>query len=575
VADTSETDPVPLPAAEEVKDIASWHGAWLLGIVAAFFAVLLGLRGAGPVAVAGVAAMAVPGAAGLLLLRWDGRILRAALLALWAFSGALGCMLAGGVEGPLASWCLAPVVAAAVFGAPLLLAEAAALSLFAAAATAMVQLAGLLPAAPRPEAGFWLGLISLATTGLGLGAGLLLAIRRMSRRESERNDRDRDRDLGRRQAEAEVERVLNEQPQLVLAIGPDGRIALAYGYAPEGVPAGALFGADLADLAAPAERPAVREALQQALRTGWVELGFAPVLEPDRTCVISLRRGEDGRLYGVARDGTAERTRETELEAARIEAESSALGKSRFLANMSHELRTPLNAIMGFSDMMRSKVFGELQPRYAEYSELIHESGRHLLDLINDVLDMSKIEAERYQLQIETFDARDAVAGALRLTRVQADAAGVSLRGLMPPQVLEVDADRRAIKQIVLNLVSNGLKFTPRGGSVTVTAQQLAGEFELVVTDTGAGIAPEDLDRLGRPYEQAGDFTQRARGTGLGLSLVRAFAELHGGEMAIESTLGEGTSVTIRLPVLHTPSTDAPGGPPGTGAKIIAFNAQR
>ena len=189
---------------------------------------------------------------------------------------------------------------------------------------------------------------------------------------------------------------------------------------------------------------------------------------------------------------------------------------------------------------------------------------------------MSKIEAERYQLQIETFDARDAVSGALRLTRVQADAAGVSLRGLMPPHALEVDADRRAIKQIVLNLVSNALKFTPRGGTVTVTAQDYGGEFELVVTDTGTGIAPEDLERLGRPYEQAGDFTQRARGTGLGLSLVRAFAELHGGEMSIESRLGEGTSVTVRLPVLHpAPAGDAPGGPPGTGAKIIAFNAQR
>jgi cell cycle sensor histidine kinase DivJ len=554
-----------------LRDIASWHAAWLLGVAAAFAALMLGVREAGGVPLAGVFAGAVPGAAGLLLLRWDGRIPRTALLGLWSLCGALGCLLGGGAAGPLAAWCLAPVVAAAVFGAPVLRAEAAALSLFAAAATAMVQLAGLLPPPPRPEAAFWLGMISLATTGLGLGAGLLLALRRMTRREALRHQEE----VGRRSAEAEVEQVLNEQPQLVVAIDRAGRIAMAYGYAPEGVPAGALFGAELADLAAPAERPAVREALEQAQRTGWVEFGFAPVLEPDRTCVISLRRGEGGRLYGVARDATAERNRETELEAARVEAESSALGKSRFLANMSHELRTPLNAIMGFSDMMRSKVFGELQPRYAEYAELIHESGRHLLDLINDVLDMSKIEAERYQLQIETFDARDAVSGALRLTRVQADAAGVSLRGLMPPHALEVDADRRAVKQIVLNLVSNALKFTPRGGTVTVTAQDFSGEFELVVTDTGMGIAPEDLERLGRPYEQAGDFTQRARGTGLGLSLVRAFAELHGGEMGIESRLGEGTSVTVRLPVLHPPTTDAPSGPPGTGAKIIAFNAQR
>jgi cell cycle sensor histidine kinase DivJ len=167
------------------------------------------------------------------------------------------------------------------------------------------------------------------------------------------------------------------------------------------------------------------------------------------------------------------------------------------------------------------------------------------------------------------------VAAALRLIRVQADSAGVSLRGLMPPHALEVEADRRALKQIVLNLVSNALKFTPHGGSVTVTVEGYGDNFELIVADTGIGIAEDDLARLGRPYEQAGDFSQRSRGTGLGLSLVRAFAELHGGEMTIESRLGEGTSVTVRLPVLRpAPTGDSPG-PPGTGARIIAFNAQR
>jgi cell cycle sensor histidine kinase DivJ len=188
---------------------------------------------------------------------------------------------------------------------------------------------------------------------------------------------------------------------------------------------------------------------------------------------------------------------------------------------------------------------------------------------------MSKIEAERYQLQLETFDARDAVSAALRLLRVQADAAGVALRAVMPPHALEVEADRRALKQIVLNLVSNALKFTPRAGSVTVTAQGYGDNFELIVADTGVGIAADDLERLGRPYEQAGDFSLRNRGTGLGLSLVRAFAELHGGEMTIESQLGEGASVTVRLPVLRpAPAGDTPG-PPGAGAKIIAFNSQR
>jgi cell cycle sensor histidine kinase DivJ len=241
--------------------------------------------------------------------------------------------------------------------------------------------------------------------------------------------------------------------------------------------------------------------------------------------------------------------REIALEKARAEAEALNLGKSRFLANMSHELRTPLNAIMGFSDVMRQRIFGELPGRYAEYADLIHDAGAHLLDLINDVLDMSKIEAARYELSIERLDAREPVQAALRLMRLQADDAGIQLRGGLPAEPLRIQADRRALKQITLNLVSNALKFTPKGGLVTVDLRSLAGVLELTVTDTGLGIAAEDLQRLGRPFEQAGDATQQSRGTGLGLSLVRAFAELHGGEMVIESRLGEGTAVTVRLPM--------------------------
>ena len=243
-------------------------------------------------------------------------------------------------------------------------------------------------------------------------------------------------------------------------------------------------------------------------------------------------------------------TRLAEAEAGRERAEAEARAKARFLANMSHELRTPLNAIMGFSDIMRSRLFGDLSPKYGEYAELIHESGQHLLDLINDVLDVTKLEADRYELSAETFDVRDVANAALRILRQQADDAGLKLRGVLPPATLLVKADRRAIKQIVLNLVANALKFTPSGGSVTVTFAEVAGELDIVVADSGVGIAPEDLARLGRPFEQAGDAQDRARGTGLGLSLVQAFARLHGGEMSVESRLGEGTAVTVRLPVL-------------------------
>ena len=249
-------------------------------------------------------------------------------------------------------------------------------------------------------------------------------------------------------------------------------------------------------------------------------------------------------------DTRAADTRVAEAEAGRERAEAEARAKARFLANMSHELRTPLNAIMGFSDIMRSRLFGDLPPRYREYAELIHESGQHLLDLINDVLDVTKIEADKYVLSTETFDVREVANAALRILRQQADDAGLKLRGVLPTEPLLVCADRRAIKQMVLNLVSNALKFTPSGGAVTVTFVEGAGALDIVVSDTGLGIAPEDLARLGRPFEQAGDADDRARGTGLGLSLVRAFARLHGGEMSLESRLGEGTAVTVRLPVL-------------------------
>jgi cell cycle sensor histidine kinase DivJ len=207
---------------------------------------------------------------------------------------------------------------------------------------------------------------------------------------------------------------------------------------------------------------------------------------------------------------------------------------------------------MGFSDIMRQRLFGPMSDRYAEYADLIHESGSHLLELINDVLDMSKIEAERFELAREGFDARDAIAAVLRLMRGQAERAGITLRADLSAESLEAEADRRAVKQIAFNLISNALKFTPRGGAVTVTARPDGEVLEIIVSDTGVGISPQDLARIGRPFEQAGDAEQRQAGSGLGLSLVRAFARLHGGEMTIDSALGAGTTVTVRIPVLIT-----------------------
>jgi cell cycle sensor histidine kinase DivJ len=417
----------------------------------------------------------------------------------------------------------------------------------------------------------------LVTTGLGLAAGLLIGRRRQGARD--------DRHAG---EIIELETLLDGLPYLALAVRGAGQVTAARGAPPPGVTKADLMTRGLSGAAAPGDRQRLTAAISQAYREGAASLAFNPALGVERLVALDLHRVAPNQLVGVLRDITIERDRESALDRARVDAEALAAGRARFLANMSHELRTPLNAIMGFSDIMRARMFGPLSDRYAEYAELIHESGGHLLDLINDVLDMSKIEAERFELQRGVFDAREAVQAAMRLLRVQSDTAGVQLRGVLPPGELEVDADRRALKQIVLNLVSNALKFTPRGGQVTVTAHGYDGVLEIVVADTGVGISPEDLERLGRPYEQAGGVEQRARGTGLGLSLVRAFAQLHGGEMMIESRLGVGTTVSVRLPVLLAPMVaaatptsepapesaapvEAPPPPTSLGDNIIAF----
>jgi cell cycle sensor histidine kinase DivJ len=385
----------------------------------------------------------------------------------------------------------------------------------------------------------WLSLLSIGVVGVGLGAGLVALQGRL------RGDEAR-----RLAVELSLREALDHQPQLLLSLYPGGRILEAFGEPPVGVELHSLAERNLSELVAPSDRAQVELTLGRASAEGSAETLFTPAHDLQGWCALSVRRMSRMRLVAALRDARAQRARESELEAARELAEQQNAGKSRFLANMSHELRTPLNAIMGFADIMRQRLFGPLGDRYVEYAELIHESGSHLLELINDVLDMSKIEAERFELAREEFDAGEAISGVLRLMRGQADRAGVSLRARLPVNPLEAEADRRAVKQIAFNLISNALKFTPRGGSVTVSLAADADCLVLSVADSGVGISADDLQRLGRPFEQAGGFEQRQAGAGLGLSLVRAFARLHGGDMSITSALGEGTTVSVRLPVL-------------------------
>ena len=240
-----------------------------------------------------------------------------------------------------------------------------------------------------------------------------------------------------------------------------------------------------------------------------------------------------------------------ELDIARREAERVSAYKTSFLRSITHELRTPLNAIIGFSDMLKSELFGPMGSRYKEYSELIHESGTLLLDLINDILDMSKIEAGRFELSLENFRIGEAVETAARLLKAKAEQNGLTLH-VETLDAAPVRADKRAVKQILLNLMSNAIKFTPRGGSVCVSSRDTGDRVVLSVTDTGVGIPVSDLPRLGRPFEQATQDASLAKaGTGLGLALVRSLAQLHGGDLAIESVVGRGTTVTVTLAKEH------------------------
>ena len=541
--------PTDAPASDR-PSLAAWHAGWAVA------AALLALGGRwiggidGPLFY-GVLAMVVPGLSGLGLLRRDGPGERMTLLGIWGLAALVTASLSGGLTGPLSGFVFLPLAAGIALGGPRPV-QAGAL------AVGVAALAGLLSdwVNPGPH------LPALAAISALLTAAAAALAVRLSWRQREAR-------LTAAEAEtARVETLLAAQPGLTLVLEPSGRVLAAYGAPPVSLPVDPLFESGLVAAVHAPDRPRLLDAMDRAMRGHDGAALFAPRLALDRRVQLIVRRLDDpsgARLIAQMFDATTQYARELGLEIARAEAETREAGKTRFLANMSHELRTPLNAVLGFSDIMRQRIFGPLPERYGEYAENIHQAGGHLLDLINDVLDVTKIEAERSALTLERFDAREVVSAAMALVRVNADDKGVSLSSILPGDPVEVSADKRALKQIALNLLSNAVKFTPRGGSVTVTVEAIGPYLEVVVADTGVGIAPEDVRRLGRPFEQAGEMEKRRQGTGLGLSLVRAFAELHGGRMSIDSTLGEGTAVTVRLPVALVARAPAPEG----GAEII------
>ncbi len=243
-----------------------------------------------------------------------------------------------------------------------------------------------------------------------------------------------------------------------------------------------------------------------------------------------------------------------EIQEKSLQLEIANRHKSEFLANMSHELRTPLNAIIGFSEVLQERMFGDMNDKQTEYINDIHGSGKHLLSLINDILDLSKVEAGRMELELATFDVPSAIDNALTLIKERAGRHNLELQAKVGPEITAITGDERKVKQILLNLLSNAVKFTPEGGRIIVAARPADDMVEVSVTDTGIGIAPEDCKAVFEEFRQVGtDYTKKAEGTGLGLALTRKFVELHGGKIWVTSEVGKGSTFAFTLPVTATP----------------------
>lgn len=257
----------------------------------------------------------------------------------------------------------------------------------------------------------------------------------------------------------------------------------------------------------------------------------------------------NGGVVTVLVDITAIREREKALVAAKNEAESASRAKSDFLALMSHELRTPLNAIMGFSEIIKDEMFGAFGiPAYREYAADIHASGRHLLSVINDILDLSKIEAGRFELQEQNVDVPRLIAEVTRMLKGRAEQGRLDVRVQIQRALPSLHADPRCIKQMLVNLLSNAIKFTPSGGTVTISARADEDGFVLEVADTGIGISKEDMAKVLEPFGQVDrGLARKQQGTGLGVPLVRSLMQLHDGELRIQSEPGVGTTISLHF----------------------------
>lgn len=358
-------------------------------------------------------------------------------------------------------------------------------------------------------------------------------------------------------ASAKARTILKLQPELLFGNGLFDRIHLSD---------------RVAYLSALADMRDGASARRLDLRVRLPQNGDGPTADNYRPFSLELMRVEHEDVFTlVLRENDELAGLREELAAAKETAASAEVAKGRFLAVVSHELRTPLNAIIGFSDMLLHEMFGTFKdPRQKEYVGLVKESGQHLLAVVTSILDVSRIEAGAYATEPEPFRFVEAVEMCQSMMRLQAEAKNIDLQAQIAPDAGEINADRRAVQQIIINLVSNAIKFTPDGGDVVVGAKRIGSRLHFWIRDTGIGIAEEDFANLGKPFMQIqNDYTRRFEGTGLGLSLVKGLVALHEGTMSIESMPGEGTTVTISLPVNGPKgrSSDKPGVLPMPAAK--------
>jgi cell cycle sensor histidine kinase DivJ len=499
------------------------------------------------IAIVGLMAPAV--LAGLAFTRIPLSTLESAALAIFAVLIGYLAALTGGVLSPLIVWfALVPAEAALAGGRPAVL-RAALAAAGALVVVAALEAANALPVSRLPDPAW--ELYALSALAAVMQAALVAAAAQ---------DRQRAADQAAAEGAAMYRFLADNAMDLITRHSSDGRIRFASPAAltildiqPQDLvgraPASLVHSDDLSAMqtafmeSAYYARPASAQ-VRMKRRDGsyvWTEIRCRPAPQTHAGAAD---------IVAVTRDITERKSYEHELIEARDAAEGANRAKSSFLANMSHELRTPLNAIIGFSEVMTHEMFGPVgSTKYLEYSRLIHESGGHLLELINSVLDMSKIEAGKLELFEEVFDLDEVAESALRFVKLAAERAGVALKLSIGPGAGTIYADKRAVKQMLINLLSNGIKFTPRGGDVKVRATLDGKGIEIAVIDSGVGISPKDLERLGKPFEQVdGEHVRSKEGTGLGLALVKALTVLHGGEATLESVLGEGTTVRVRLP---------------------------